>query len=438
LETERFLSRLAEDFRISLPDLRGLIGHFHREMARGLAGEESSLKMIPAFVGRPTGKEKGDFLALDLGGTNLRVLAVGLNGNGNASADAVERFVIPPALMSGAGQKLFDFMADCVKIFGQNHAISARRFQDIAFTFSFPVEQLAIASGRLNGWTKGFTATGVVGCDVVRLLCNALERKDLGFIHVAALTNDTVGTLAAGSYADPACDMGVILGTGTNACYPEKIPRIHKISELAPAGDEMIINMEWGNFDKVAGNRYDQLLDDASSNPGRQRFEKMVSGMYIGELARIILVEMMAQGHLFQGAKSLAFAEAYSLTAKQMALTARGGDFFADFGLADCSATDSKIAGEICRIVSRRSARLAAAAIAAVVSWRDAALDGRHVIAGDGSLLEKYPGFQEAMQEALRELYGEQAARIIIQPVHDGSGIGAAIIAAVAGSGQAK
>jgi hexokinase len=39
--------------------------------------------MLPTFViGFPTGKEKGAYLAVDLGGTNLRVCHVELEGDG--------------------------------------------------------------------------------------------------------------------------------------------------------------------------------------------------------------------------------------------------------------------------------------------------------------------------------------------------------------------
>jgi hexokinase len=431
-ETERFLSRVAAVFRLSLADIREIIGHFHREMERGLAGEQSSLKMIPTFAGRPTGTEKGDFLALDLGGTNLRALEVALDGNGHASLKAAERFVIPPALMGGNGKMLFDFVADCVKTLFRNHNNGVRRSYDLAFTFSFPVEQLSIASGKLISWTKGFTAAGVEGNDVAELLSEALERKGMGFIHVAALTNDTVGTLAAGSYADSACDMGVILGTGTNACYPEKSVRIRKRPELAASRGEMIVNIEWGNFDKGKANRYDQILDGASPRPGKQQLEKMVSGLYIGELARLVIVEMMARGFLLKGADPSAFAAKYSLSAEQMAIAARGDDFLPAFGLNNASALDRKSVSEICRIVSMRSARLAGAAIAAVVSWMDVALESRHAVAIDGSLFEKYPEFQDTLRALLHELLGERAAQIAFVPVRDGSGVGAAIIAAVA------
>ncbi|MHB8829726.1 MAG: hypothetical protein ACYC6Q_09415 [Syntrophales bacterium] len=435
-ETERFLSRLEDDFRITIPDIREIISNFHTEMKRGLAGEQSSLRMIPTFVGRPTGKEKGDFLALDLGGTNLRVLQVALDGNGSACRGAAEMFAIPPALMGGDGERLFDFIADCVAKFFPKNERNVRRHCSLAFTFSFPVEQVSLVSGKLIGWTKGFTAAGVVGNDVVRLLGEALERKGIGFIDVTALTNDAAGTLAAGRYADSACDLGVILGTGTNACYPEAISRIGKLPGRAFSGGEMIINMEWGNFDRVAATRYDQILDGASENRGKQLFEKMVSGMYIGELARIIILEMIARGILCNGANPSALTIAYSLTAKQMAGAVQGGDFFADAGIPDASVADIAGAREICRIVSRRAARLAGTAIAAVVSWMNSALDELHVIAIDGSLFEKYPGFQEEMREALHELYGAQAARIAFKPAQDGSGLGAAIVAAVASSAR--
>lgn len=436
-KNERFLSRLAEDFRVGPADIAAMIDLFHREMERGLAGKQSSLKMIPAFVGRPTGAEQGRFLALDLGGTNLRVLEATLEGNGKTRIEAANRFAIPPALMRADGERIFDFIADSVKASFAGLKTDMQRPCELAFTFSFPVDQLSIASGKLIHWTKGFTAAGVEGRDVAGLLSEALKRKGLGCIRVVALTNDTAGTLAAGSYADPACDTGVILGTGTNACYAERIDRIGRLAHLASSAGEMIINTEWGNFDKVPRNVYDLALDAASSNPGQQRLEKMVSGMYTGELARLVIVEMMRQGLIFPGADPVVFSTACALTAEHMAIVAQGGDFPASFGLGKVSAANKTRACEIFRIVSGRSARLAAAAIATVVLWMDKNLDHRHTIAIDGSLFQKYPGFKDAMRSCLKELFKDRAARITFLPVQDGSGIGAAIIAAVAASARA-
>ncbi len=435
---EDFLTRLEGLFFVSLQDLQAIVSDFHGEMRRGLAGKEGSLKMIPSFVSRPDGTEQGDFLAVDLGGTNIRVLAVELDGKRRAGIKAASRFVIPKEIMEGAGDKLFDFVADCIKLFVHEHRINTRRQYDLAFTFSFPVEQISIASGKLIGWTKGFTASSVEGEDVVALLSEALRRGKMGFIRVAALANDTVGTLAARSYLDSACDMGVILGTGTNACYPEKGARIKKLPDIDPSR-EMIINMEWGNFNKLKTNIYDQLLDRASSNEGKQQLEKMVSGMYLGELARLIILGMMEQGLLFTDEKSPgAFRKEYSWTAEQMAQTDQGDDFLAGCGLENVSASDARAVREICRIVTGRAARLAGALIAAVVCWMDANLESDHAIAVDGALFEKYPGFQDRITETLRELFGARAAKIKLSLVKDGSGIGAAIVGAVASFARAE
>jgi hexokinase len=432
-DSDRFLSQLESVFSVTLQDARVIIRHFHQEMRYGLAGEESSLKMLPSFVGRPKGTEKGQFLALDLGGTNFRVMAVALDGKGHAAIAAVSKFTIPGALMQGDCVGLFDFIADGIQAFFRENRISRQLAYNLAFTFSYPVEQSSITSGKLIEWTKGFTASGVVGRDVVALLSEALKRRELGFIHTAALANDTVGTLVAGSYADPSCDMGVILGTGTNACYPEKAARIRKRPELEACG-EMIINMEWGNFDKLKTNVYDSLLDGASHSVGRQQMEKMVSGMYLGEIARRVIVEMTGKGLLFEGKGQTAFAGEYALTTEHLSMLAGGSDIFTGLSLADVSAADRQAIREIGRIVSTRSARIAGAAIAAVVTWMDTHLEADHTIAIDGSLFEKYPGYRDAMTALLQDLFGDRAARIKLKLVRDGSGIGSAIIGAVAAS----
>ena len=426
---DAWLSSLRNLFDVTLSNAREIITCFHEEMKQGLAGEKSSLTMIPSFTGRPRGTERGRFLALDLGGSNIRVLSVTLDGKGRAKTERVSRFAVPPEIMKGSGEALFDFIADSVGVFFRRHAFDPSDEHDLAFTFSFPVAQTGVASGKLLTWTKGFTASGVEGRDVVYLLAEALKRKKMEAVRVTALVNDTVGTLAAGSYADPACDMGVILGTGTNACYPERLKRIRKIQEFGSAG-EMIINMEWGNFNGIRRNTFDQQLDRASWNPGRQAMEKMVSGMYLGELARRVIMEAGDRGLLLQGKDRSALSREYVLTAEHLAKTEEGVDFLSDFGIKDVTDRDRNTAEEICRIISRRASRIAGAAIAAVLTWMDTELDGEHTVAVDGSLFEKYPGFKENTIKVIGELFGVKAKKVRLRPTTDGSGIGAAVIAA--------
>jgi len=115
-----FLSHLEGIFSVTIDDAREIIDAFHQEMRSGLSGMESSLKMIPSFVAPPTGTEKGRYLALDLGGTNIRILAVELDGKGNASVSAVSRFVVPEQKMCGTGVELFDYIAQRIKASADN------------------------------------------------------------------------------------------------------------------------------------------------------------------------------------------------------------------------------------------------------------------------------------------------------------------------------
>ena len=47
----------------------------------------------------------------------------------------------------------------------------------LGFTFSFPCKQEGLASARLSVWTKGFSCSGVVNEDVVKLLQEAIDEK---------------------------------------------------------------------------------------------------------------------------------------------------------------------------------------------------------------------------------------------------------------------
>lgn len=98
----------------------------------------------------------------------------------------------------------------------------------LGFTFSFPCLQRSLTSSVLTGWTKGFTCSGVVGKDVAQMLREAIERrKESGVeIHVIAVINDTTGTLMSCAHRNRDCRIGLIVGTGCNACYMEKLEEV--------------------------------------------------------------------------------------------------------------------------------------------------------------------------------------------------------------------
>lgn len=89
---------------------------------------------------------------------------------------------------------------------------------------------------------------------------------------------------------------------------------------------------------------------------------------------------------------------------------------------------------EICDIVTKRSARLAAAGIVGILRKIGRGVPGderRSVVAIDGGLFEHYTAFRECLESTLVELLGEEAARsVAVKLTKDGSGLGAALIAA--------
>ncbi len=55
-------------------------------------------------------------------------------------------------------------------------------------------------------------------------------------MDVVALLNDTTGTLMTCAHKEETCAIGVIVGTGTNACYIEKTRKCSKLNELTEDG----------------------------------------------------------------------------------------------------------------------------------------------------------------------------------------------------------
>lgn len=95
-----------------------------------------------------------------------------------------------------------------------------------------------------------------------------------------AVLNDTTGTLMACAWKNPECRIGLILGTGTNACYVEQLDKV-ELWEPSPGDDvqdgppQMVVNTEWGAFGdngclEFIRTEYDRSIDQASLNPGRQ------------------------------------------------------------------------------------------------------------------------------------------------------------------------
>jgi hexokinase len=371
-------------------------------MEQGLKTQPNQLKMLPSYLSLPTGEETGNFLSLDFGGTNVRVKEVKL---ANRHWQIVNSRQTP--LYSGGsydfttatttGAELFDFLAAQIAQVAQPDKIYL-----LGHAFSFPCRQESAKRAVLINWTKEIKVTGVQGQEINQLLTEALERRGLTRIKPCVIINDTVGTLLTAAYTSAKADIGTICGTGHNACYYE-------------ASHDVIINIESGNFHDLPRTSYDAQLDAASEDPGMQQLEKMVAGRYLGEIIRIAL-----------GAATEIKLQPYCWTAEDVSGIIQG-----KLVVKGDSPQTAKLGQQVAQLVVARSARLVAAALLGILAKIDPYREKQHKIAVDGSLYEKMPGYAQALRATITEVLGTKASDIKMELTKDGSGVGAAIAAAI-------
>ena len=435
------MNDLKYQFSVTREDLTKVISSFQSEMRSGLAGDRRSIAMNPSFVSRPSGAESGRFVTLDLGGTNVRATVVEIAGG---ALRVLKHDSFRLASATGSASDLFDPIAGFL-----SQVLEDDGEYTLGFIFAYPMDQTGVRRGSLSKWTKELNFDGVEGKDAVGLLERAVTDAADDFpvlrrLTVGALANDTVGVLAAGAYLDPRCDMGLIVGTGTNMAVGVPANMLGRHLPSAPGRPgEMIINMECGNFDGVRHIQtdYDRHLDAESDTEG-QLIEKMVSGRYLGEISRLAVLDSASKAEGFDGWLDYpsAFNSPYAFTTEYMSdiafddsedLTATSM-LLGSLGISESTIDDRRRLRQLSAAVTRRSAHLVAATIAATATYIDPNLENDHIVAADGSVIRGYPGYQAEVRRGLQNILGPRAERVQIVYLRDGSGLGAAVVAAVA------
>ncbi|KAF9156220.1 glucokinase [Linnemannia schmuckeri] len=498
------IASLVNEFTILPAKLKEIKDCFKSEMVKGLGKQGETLAMVQTHIlGRPNGSETGTYLTLDIGGTYLRVVLIELS-QGRKVSTRQKKYAIDPLLKIGEPKLLFDFMASCIDSFLlANEAVIPKESQlDLGFTFSFPVLHTSVNSGTLIDWTKGYNCHGMVGKDPAEFLQQALLSRNLT-VNVAALMNDTVGTLLSHAFTYPRTVVGLGLGTGSNAAYIERVDRIGKRDTTVLGNNaeviaqEMVINVEFGAFDNertvLPRTMFDNKVDRKSLNPSKQLFEKMIAGMYLGEITRSVLLDLIDNRLLFRGQSShkldtpweflteymsvieedstpdleevrrvledslgLGRFESLETQFAAMAETAgltRGGELPKE---PATTLSDRQIVKLVVELVGKRSARLTAAALGGILehtmgyTWarNEAERQGGVDIGVDGSLHGYYPGYESDLIRGLEELFalepemsflfandcdsGGFMGKIRLGRCLDGSSTGAALGAALA------
>ena len=270
-------------FKLDNEQLKGIAHAFREKVEEGLNKNNAEIQCIPTFILPKATDVKGKALVLDLGGTNYRVAIVDFS---------TEKPIIYPnngwkkdmSIMKSPGytrEELFKELADLIV------EIKREEEMPIGFCFSYPTESIPGGDARLLRWTKGVDIREMVGQFVGKPLLDYLNEKNkIRFTGVKVL-NDTIASLFAG-LTDKSYDayIGLIVGTGTNMATFIPSDKITKLDPECHVQGLIPVNLESGNFYPPFLTAVDDTVDATSDSLGKQRFEKAVSGMYLGDILK--------------------------------------------------------------------------------------------------------------------------------------------------------
>lgn len=421
------IQNVLNSFEVDKDSMLRIAMMFKETMEKSLKGEKTCLKMLPSYIGKPTGHEQGTFMTIDMGGTNLRCTKYKIsNGNFEKVAEIKEKLINKEknydlTKSNSDAKQLFGFMADCM-----GKLVEPGESLYLGNTFSFPCRQEGINDAYLIQWTKEITTSGVVGQNINKLLAEALKEKNINITPVAIL-NDTVGTLLVAMYSYQTADIGSIMGTGHNTCYLENN---HPLT-----GQKMIVNIESGNYNVgLPVTKYDEIIDENSQIPGAQLLEKMVSGYYMGSLLKEVCRDLYKNKAIFMDDEAdtdAFFSQNFNalMVENFILYPAQTKEQY------NCSLEDADIIKKVSESILKRTVRLVAVSHLGILFHQEndgTAVKNKHVVAIDGTIYEKMPNAPKLMDEAFKDALGEDSSNIEIRLVKDGSGLGAAIAAAFA------
>ena len=396
----------------------------------------SNISMLPSYQHTlPTGRERGDFLALDVGGSTFRIAVIRLGGKADdidgLQARRVRSFLIDEKIRQLKGREFFDWMAvrigDMLAEYNHINGTTNARLQ-MGLAWSFPVEQTSPRTWKLLTMGKGFHAEhGVEGEDLSELIMRSCRARGLN-VEMCGIVNDGAATLLSQAYRDPATRMSLILGTGMNAAVFLPVSALGEDKFGArpdswhAAAKRVVVNTEISMFGRkvLPTTKWDEDLNAKHRMPDFQPLEYLITGRYLGEIVRLILLEAIFSAGLFGGQVPERLDEPYAFETRTLAtfesddstklLDASKAFLTAHPLRSQPTFQELEFVRNVARQASRRSSAYLATALHALWAVRTASegiepSEASHVtIACDGSMVEKYPEFQQRTQSYLDRL----------------------------------
>lgn len=272
-------------FELTREQLLDIVSSFQEKFENGLKKDETEIQCIPTYITPNTSVKNGKALVLDLGGTNYRAAVVEFK-NGKAEIHPNDGWAKKLEVMKGEGftrEELLREQADLISEINPNQTLP------IGYCFSYPAKSLLNGDAKLLRWTKGVDIKEMIGEPVGEPLMDYLNAHKIARFTSIKVINDTVASLFAGlANSGHDAHIGLIVGTGTNMATFIPVDHVRKLDYQFKGTGLIPINLESGNFYPPHLTEVDNLVDELSDSSGRQRFEKAVSGMYLGEIFKAV------------------------------------------------------------------------------------------------------------------------------------------------------
>ncbi|MDR2885188.1 MAG: hexokinase [Rikenellaceae bacterium] len=275
-------------FELSAQQLMQIATTLQDRIKEGLQKENQEVLCIPTYINPRKDVKNEKVLVLDLGGTNCRVAVVEFtNGKPAIHPDGGWKKELAP-IMKRPGctqEELFQEIADMLS------TLDLKGVDSIGYCFSYPAGSTLDGDATLLRWTKGVNIPEMIGKPIGHQLMDYLNKALKGkaaFKNVKVI-NDTVASLFAG-LTDTAAQahIGLIVGTGTNMAAFFSSTDIPKLDKGYKQKGLIPVNLESGNFMPPFLSPVDDKIDRYSDNRGSQRFEKAISGMYLGRILEYV------------------------------------------------------------------------------------------------------------------------------------------------------
>ncbi|KAI6214235.1 Phosphotransferase [Aphelenchoides besseyi] len=396
------------------------------ELTQGLkhGAQGSSIAMLPSYVpALPTGKETGKYVAIDLSGKNLRILLLTLQGEGKEPSVTVNNYLVSNAIMKGTGEQLFNFIVNCLQKFLREFELESANLP-IGFVFSYPLRTAFDSFGSF-----------------ALLLQEALELNMSTKAKINVVMNDTVGQLAAAAYKyGEDCVAAVVIAAILRTLRTQK--KITKFDSKAAEYPQkkMVVVTEWEEFGNNGElndvlTQFDREVDENSVHKGKQLVDKLTGALYLGELVRRILSQLILDRYVFNGTPVEKLDQTDTFPTKFISeiLSEEEGSYKTcrricdELDVPNHGSNDYEIIRQICHLVTQRSSAIVAAAISALL---------RHInrpnikIGVGGALIQFHPTYHELLKSQLNQLAPLNVEWELVA-ADEGSAKGAALTAAV-------